>query len=83
MDEWLKVADVARYLGVQPHTVYRLIEQGKLPASCESTTVLRANGTHQQRKTATRVSAADLRAFIEAARVKSGDLRALYAENSQ
>lgn len=52
--EWLKVANAARYLGVQPHTIYRLIEQGKLRAEGRSTTVLRANGTLAEGKAETK-----------------------------
>lgn len=71
----MKVADVARYLGVQTHTVYRLIDDGKLPAVGRSKTALRANGTLAERREHTLVRAANLRAFMEASRVKPGELR--------
>ena len=40
-DELLTVAEVARYLGVTPHTVYRWISQGRLPATRYSPKVIR------------------------------------------
>ena len=40
-DQLLTVAEVARYLGVTPHTVYRWIKQGRLPATRYSPKVIR------------------------------------------
>jgi excisionase family DNA binding protein len=40
-DELMTVAEVARYLGVTPHTVYRWIAQGRLPATRYSPKVIR------------------------------------------
>jgi excisionase family DNA binding protein len=40
-DELMTVAEVARYLGVTPHTVYRWIAQGRLPAARYSPKVIR------------------------------------------
>ena len=77
IDEWLKVADVAKYPGVQEHTVYKLIDDGKLTAEGGSKTALGPKGTLKQRRAGTRVKQADLQAFVEAARVKPGELRHL------
>lgn len=73
--EYLKVAEVARSLGVQPRSVYVLIDQGKLPATGTPKTALRADGTLRQRRGETRVRRADVEAFVQAARVKPGDIR--------
>ena len=40
-DELLTVAEVARYLGVTPHTVYRWVAAGRLPALRFSPKVIR------------------------------------------
>jgi hypothetical protein len=75
--EWMRVADVAKYFGVQMHTVYRLIDDGKLPAQAGAKTSLRANGEVRPRREGTLVRRADLHAFLEASRVKPGELRHL------
>lgn len=76
-DEWLKVADVAAYLGVRRRTIYALIDRGELRAEGRSTTAIRADGTLRQRRADTRVRRADLIAYVKAARVRPGDLRHL------
>ena len=40
-NDLLTVAEVARYVGVTPHTVYRWISQGRLPATRYSPKVIR------------------------------------------
>ena len=44
-DAMLTVAEVASYLGVTPHTVYRWIAQGRLPAARYSPKVIRVRRT--------------------------------------
>ncbi|MGI8809036.1 MAG: helix-turn-helix domain-containing protein [Acidimicrobiales bacterium] len=73
-----EVADVAKYLGLQPHTVYRLINEGKLRAEGRSIMALRADGTLARRRAQTRVKAADLQTFIDASRLKPGELSHLF-----
>lgn len=46
----LQVADVAKYLGVQPHTVYRLTDDGKLQAEQRSVVAQKQNGELQPRR---------------------------------
>jgi excisionase family DNA binding protein len=45
-DDLLTVAEVARYLGVTPHTVYRWISQGRLPVTRYSPKVIRVRRSH-------------------------------------
>lgn len=58
--------EAAEYLGVVLRTLYRLIDRGEVPAYKVGRVI--------------RVRQADLDAFLEANRVKPGDLRHLYPD---
>ena len=60
MNGWLSIEDVARELGIQARTVYRLINDGQLIA-------YRMGRVY-------RIRQEDVAAFLEGARVKPGDL---------
>lgn len=63
-DEWLSTAEAAELLGVVPRTLYRMIDTDGLPAYRIGRPI--------------RLRRGDVLAYIEGARVKPGDLRALY-----
>ena len=63
-DEWLSTAEAADLLGVVPRTLYRMIDTDGLPAYRIGRPI--------------RLRRGDVLAYIEGARVKPGDLRALY-----
>jgi excisionase family DNA binding protein len=63
-DEWLSTAQAADLLGVVPRTLYRMIDTDGLPAYRIGRPI--------------RLRRGDVLAYIEGARVKPGDLRALY-----
>ena len=64
--EWLSSAKAADYLGITPHTLYRLINEGGLPAYKFGRVI--------------RLKQTDLEAFIEASRIEPGSLGHLYAD---
>jgi excisionase family DNA binding protein len=70
MDEikWLGTKGAASYLGVTARTLYRLIDQGDVPAYKLGRVI--------------RVKEADLVAHLERARIEPGSLRHLYPEPS-
>jgi len=61
---WIGTTEAAKYLGVVPRTLYRLIDEGALPAYKLGRVL--------------RVRVADLEAFLETTRVQPGELRHLY-----
>jgi excisionase family DNA binding protein len=60
---WMSTAEVADYLGVNPRTLYRLIDEGDLPAYKLGRVI--------------RLQESDVLAFIERARIKPGTLEHL------
>ena len=64
--QWRGTKQAASYLGVAPRTLYRLIDQGAIPAY------------HMGR--VIRVQQEDLDAFMERARIQPGSLRHLYPD---
>ena len=63
---WRGTKQAASYLGLTPRTLYRLIDQGEIPAY------------HMGR--VIRLKQEDLDAFVERARVTPGSLRHLYPD---
>ena len=64
MNSWLGTPKAAEYLGISPRTLYRLIDQGRIPA--------------YEIGRVYRLKVADLDAFLESARVEPGTLGHLY-----
>lgn len=62
--EWLGTTDAARYLGVVPRTLYRMIDEGRIPAFKLGRVI--------------RVRRSDLDTFLESTRVQRGELKHLY-----
>ena len=62
--EWLSTADAASRLGINTRTLYRLIDDGQIPAYKFGRVI--------------RVQGKDVEAFVESARVKPGSLEHLY-----
>lgn len=62
--EWLSTAEAADRLGINTRTLYRLIDEDKIPAYKFGRVI--------------RVQGRDVEAFIESARVKPGSLEHLY-----
>lgn len=65
--EWLSTGQAAKYLGITPRTVYRLIDDGDLPAYKFGRVI--------------RLQKTEVEAFIEGAQIKPGSLAHLYPEN--
>jgi excisionase family DNA binding protein len=63
---WMSTPSVAEYLGVNTRTVYRLIDEGELPAFKFGRVI--------------RLKEADVVAFIERSRIAPGSLDHLYPE---
>ncbi|MDQ3576197.1 MAG: helix-turn-helix domain-containing protein [Actinomycetota bacterium] len=63
-DAWMGTTGAAKYLGVYPRTVYKLIDRGALPA--------------YQIGRVIRIKRQDLDAFLEASRIEPGSLAHLY-----
>jgi excisionase family DNA binding protein len=61
---WMSVSEVARELGLINRTVYRLIDEGQLVAYRLGRVI--------------RCKRSDVEAYLEANRIKPGDLRHLY-----
>lgn len=66
---WLGTQDAARQLGITARTLYRLIDEGEIPAY-KLGRVLRLKLT-------------DVQSFLEASRVQPGDLEHLYPERKR
>jgi excisionase family DNA binding protein len=64
--EWLGTPEAAERLGITQRTLYRLIDEGQVPAYKMGRVL--------------RVKAADLELFLEQSRVAPGSLRHLYPE---
>jgi excisionase family DNA binding protein len=64
--EWLGTPEAAERLGITQRTLYRLIDEGQVPAYKMGRVL--------------RVKAADLEVFLEHSRVSPGSLRHLYPE---
>ncbi len=62
--EWLGTKEAARRLGLTTRTLYRLINEGQIPAYKFGRVI--------------RLQAREVDAFIEAARIRPGDLEHLY-----
>jgi excisionase family DNA binding protein len=63
--EWVSTADAAESLGIALRTLYRLIDEGGLPAYKFGRVI--------------RLMRADLDAYVESQRIEPGTLRHLYA----
>jgi len=64
--EWLGTPEAAERLGITQRTLYRLIDEGQIPAYKMGRVL--------------RVKASDLEVFLEHSRVAPGSLRHLYPE---
>ncbi|MGH9246113.1 MAG: helix-turn-helix domain-containing protein [Acidimicrobiales bacterium] len=64
--EWLSTPEAARFLGIVPRTLYRLIDSGQLAAYRFGRVI--------------RIKEEDLKGFVEASRLKPGDLAHLFPE---
>ena len=64
--QWLGTAEAARYLGITPRTLYRLIDDGQLPAYKFGRVI--------------RLKQRDVDAFVENSKIEPGSLEHLYAE---
>ena len=62
--EWLSTADAASRLGINTRTLYRLIDDDKIPAYKFGRVI--------------RIQGKDIDAFLESARVEPGSLEHLY-----
>ncbi len=62
--DWLSTADAAKRLGITPRTLYRMIDEGQLPAYRFGRVI--------------RLKAFEVDEFIEASRVEPGTLKHLY-----
>lgn len=65
---WLSTREAARRLGLTTRTLYRLIDDGQLPAYKFGRVI--------------RLQEAEVTAFIDHARIEPGDLAHLYADPS-
>lgn len=63
---WLGTKDAARQLGITARTLYRLINEGEVPAYKLGRVL--------------RLKLSDVEAFLDSARVQPGDLEHLYPE---
>jgi excisionase family DNA binding protein len=63
---WLGTTEAAEKLGVVPRTLYRMIDEGQIPAYKMGRVI--------------RVKEGDLDAFLESTRVQPGELKHLYPE---
>jgi excisionase family DNA binding protein len=66
---WLGTQDAARQLGITPRTLYRLINEGEIPAYKLGRVL--------------RLRLSDVEAFLEKVRVQPGDLEHLYPERKR
>jgi excisionase family DNA binding protein len=66
---WLGTQDAARQLGITPRTLYRLINEGEIPAYKLGRVL--------------RLRLSDVERFLESARVQPGDLVHLYPERKR
>ena len=73
-DDWITVPAAAHFLGLQFHTVYRLIESGELGGV--DTYGVRMSGRPRRRRSF-RLTRRDVDEYLERARIKPGELRHL------
>lgn len=66
---WLSTSEAARRLGITPRTLYRLIDEGQLPAYKFGRVI--------------RLKESELEEFIESSRVEPGSLEHLYPDAKQ
>lgn len=66
---WLGTTEAAEVLGVVPRTLYRMIDEGLVPAYKMGRVI--------------RLKASDLEAFLETTRVQPGSLSHLYPERTE
>jgi excisionase family DNA binding protein len=66
---WLGTQEAARHLGITTRTLYRLIDEGEIPAYKLGRVL--------------RLKLSDVDTFLEAARVQPGDLEHLYPERKR
>ena len=66
---WLGTQEAARQLGITPRTLYRLIDEGEIPAYKLGRVL--------------RLRLSDVETFLESARVRPGDLDHLYPERKR
>lgn len=66
---WLGTTEAAEVLGVVPRTLYRMIDEGLIPAYKMGRVI--------------RLKASDLDAFLETTRVQPGSLAHLYPERTE
>jgi len=64
--QWLGTAEAARYLGITPRTLYRLIDEGQLPAYRFGRVI--------------RLKQSDVDTFVEGSRIEPGTLEHLYPD---
>ena len=64
--QWLGTAEAAQYLGLTTRTLYRLIDEGQLPAYKFGRVI--------------RLKQADVDVFVESSRIEPGSLEHLYPE---
>jgi excisionase family DNA binding protein len=64
--QWMSTAEAARHLGLTTRTLYRLIDEGEIPAYKFGRVI--------------RLQHADVDAFIASARIQPGSLEHLYPE---
>lgn len=67
--QWLGTAEAARYLGITPRTLYRLIDGGELPAYKFGRVI--------------RLKQTDVDTFVENSRISPGSLEHLYPDSNQ
>ena len=76
-DGWITAPQVAKLLGLQLNTIYRLIDTGELEAEQGARTVWKRNGqVGERRRVRIRRQAVD--DYLERARVKPGELTHLF-----
>ncbi|WP_165492002.1 helix-turn-helix domain-containing protein [Egibacter rhizosphaerae] len=63
---WMSTAEAARSLGITPRTLYRLIDEGQIPAYKFGRVI--------------RLKEHDVNEFIEASRIQPGSLEHLYPD---
>lgn len=66
---WLSTAEASRRLGINPRTLYRLVDEGQLAAYKFGRVI--------------RLKEEDVDGFIEASRVEPGSLEHLYAGHAE
>lgn len=71
--DWMSAPQAAELLGLELHTVHKLIAKGELRADIVE---LRSGSTSRRR--VYRLSRADVDACVDAARIRPGSLRHLY-----